>query len=886
MNGPMVYRFSQGGAEKRDLLGGKGANLAEMTQIGLPVPPGFIISTEACKRYFSAHQVLWPELKKEIEQELSQLEQETGKRFGGKNPLLLSVRSGAAVSMPGMMDTVLNLGLNRHTMKELAAETGDYRFALDCYRRFIQMFGAVVLGLDHQLFESILEKAREESGLEDDAGLSEAALEAIIERFFEAVAQATGETFPLDPREQLFLTVEAVFNSWNTERALVYRRVNKIPQHLGTAVTVQAMVFGNLSGDSGTGVAFTRNPASGEKGVFGEYLLNAQGEDVVAGMRTPRPLEELSRILPQVYRQFTELCEQLEEHYRDMQDIEFTIEKSKLYLLQTRTGKRTAAAAVKIAVDLVEEGRIDKEEALLRIQPEGLEQLLHPRFDRNSGVSVLARGLPASPGAASGKIIFDADRAQEAAGAGEKVILVRPETTPDDIHGFYAARGILTSRGGMTSHAAVIARGAGKPCVCGCKALKIDREGRRLEVEGQSYPEGTVFSIDGTTGEVILGQPCQIEPAFTPEFKKLLQWADQARRLGVRVNADRPEDARRALQLGAEGIGLCRTEHMFMEKERLPLVQQMILAGSAAERRGALEELLPLQKSDFKALLGAMAGYPVTIRLLDPPLHEFLPDREALLIEVDRLRREAGDREELKPKEELLQKVNDLVELNPMLGLRGCRLGLLYPEIYRMQVEAVITAALELVQEGLSPEQLELELMIPLVSHAGEIKRLAGEVAAAVEELLSRAERRLPYLVGTMIELPRACLLAGRLAEDAEFFSFGTNDLTQTTLGFSRDDVERSFLPHYIQEGILKVNPFIELDREGVGRLLTEAIAQGRRVRPELKLGVCGEHGGDPSSIEFFEKAGLDYVSCSPFRVPIARLAAAQAAVREKGCCK
>ncbi|NLA04149.1 MAG: pyruvate, phosphate dikinase [Firmicutes bacterium] len=882
MKGRTVYRFSRGGAEMKALLGGKGANLAEMMQIGLPVPPGFTISTKACNRYFSAERVLWPELKQEIEQELSRLEEDTGRCFGGTKPLLLSVRSGAAVSMPGMMDTILNLGLNRLTTRELAAETGDHRFALDCYRRFIQMFSNVVLGVDHQLFESVLEKAREENGVEDDAGLSETELEAVIDRFFGVVAEATGERFPHDPREQLFQAVGAVFDSWNTERALVYRRVNAIPQHLGTAVTVQAMVFGNLGCDSGTGVAFTRNPASGEKGVYGEYLLNAQGEDVVAGVRTPRPLKDLSGTLPRVYRQFMELCQLLEDHYCDMQDIEFTIEKGKLYLLQTREGKRTAAAAVKIAVDLVEEGKISTAKALQRINPAGLEQLLHPRFDPNGKINAVARGLPASPGAASGKIIFDADRARDEAGAGEKVILVRPETTPDDVHGFYGAQGILTSRGGMTSHAAVIARGAGKPCVCGCKELKIDLEARRLAVGGQGYPEGTIFSIDGTTGEVILGQPPRIKPALTPEFKKLLQWADEARRLGVRANADRPEDALRALELGAEGIGLCRTEHMFMEKERLPLVRQMILAGSAGERERALRGLLPLQINDFKGMLSAMAGYPVTIRLLDPPLHEFLPNRETLLIEVDRLRREENGGEQLKEKEILLQKVNDLLELNPMLGLRGCRLGLLYPEICRMQAEAVITAALELMQEGFSPEQIKLELMIPLVSHAAEMKRIAGEITAVAEELLSRSGRRLSYLVGTMIELPRACLLAGELAEDAEFFSFGTNDLTQTTLGFSRDDAERSFLPVYVREGILKENPFIELDREGVGRLLAEATAQGRRVRPALKLGVCGEHGGNPASIEFFEKTGLDYVSCSPYRVPVARLAAAQAALKGK----
>ncbi len=880
MSERMVYRFSQGSAEMKSLLGGKGANLAEMTRIGLPVPPGFIITTEACNRYFAAGRLIWPELKEEIRSELAWLEELTGRRFGGERPLLLSVRSGAVVSMPGMMDTVLNLGLNRQTMEKLADETADRRFALDCYRRFIQMFSDVVLGIDLQRFESILAEARQKRGVENDAGLNEADLEEVIDRFSKTVREVTGKEFPTAPEEQLFLAIEAVFNSWNTPRAVVYRQINKIPDHLGTAVNVQAMVFGNLGADSGTGVAFTRNPANGEKKIYGEYLLNAQGEDVVAGIRTPQPLEGLSKTMPRVYQQFIELCHRLEDHYRDMQDIEFTIEKGKLYLLQTRAGKRTAAAAVKIAVDLVKEGKISKKEALQQVDPAQLDQLLHPRFDPDAELNVIARGLPASPGAASGKIVFDADKAQEKAQDGEKVLLVRPETTPDDIHGIYAAEGVLTSRGGMTSHAAVVARGAGKPCVCGCEAVKIDLEGRLLMVGEESYPEGTLFSIDGATGEVILGQAPLIDPQPTPEFRELLDWADQTRRLGVRANADTPRDARRALELGAEGIGLCRTEHMFMEKERLPLVRQMILASDTAERKEALDKLLPVQKEDFKGIFREMAGYPVTIRLLDPPLHEFLPDREELLIEVDRLRREGGDRELLQQKEALLQKVRALAELNPMLGQRGCRLGLLYPEIYRMQVQAVISAALELLEEGFLPEQIKPEIMIPLVGHTAEMTRIADEVTAVTEALMNESGRRLSYLIGTMIELPRACLLAGELAETAEFFSFGTNDLTQTTFGFSRDDAEGKFLPFYLNEGILKVNPFMEIDRDGVGRLVNEAVTQGRRTRPGLKLGVCGEHGGDPASIEFFHETGLDYVSCSPFRVPIARLAAARAALQ------
>ncbi len=744
------------------------------------------------------------------------------------------------------------------------------------------MFSDVVMQVDHNLFEEILAEARQNRGVSNDAGLNVRDLGEVITRFLAAFRQSTGKEFPTDPREQLFLAIEAVFSSWNTPRAITYRRINKIPDHLGTAVNVQAMVFGNLGGDSGTGVAFTRNPATGEARIYGEYLLNAQGEDVVAGIRTPRPLAELSREMPEIYRQFAGLCSRLESHYRDMQDIEFTIEQGKLFLLQTRSGKRTAAAAVKVAVDLVKEGMLSKAEALQRVDPAGLEQLLHPRFDPGASLDVIACGLPASPGAASGKVIFDADRAQEAAEKGEKVILVRPETTPDDIHGIYAAEGVLTSRGGMTSHAAVVARGAGKPCVCGCEALKIDLKNRRVMIGAEIYPEETTLSIDGASGEVILGQAPLIDPQPTPEFTELLTWADEIRRLRVRANADNPADARRALELGAEGIGLCRTEHMFMEKERLPLVRRMILAADAAERQEALELLLPVQKEDFKGIFREMAGRPVTIRLLDPPLHEFLPNREELLLEADRLRREEADAELLRQKETLLQKVNSLAELNPMLGHRGCRLGLVFPEIYRMQVQAIILAALELIDEGLSPQKIMLEIMIPLVGHVAEMSLMKSTVEEAAKTVLDERGRSIPFLTGTMIELPRACLVADELAEIAQFFSFGTNDLTQTTFGFSRDDAEGKFLPFYLQKGILKVNPFMEVDREGVGRLVLEAISRGRRARPEIKLGVCGEHGGDPASIEFFHEAGLDYVSCSPYRVPIARLAAARASLNSK----
>lgn len=874
----MVYQFSQGSKEMKSLLGGKGANLAEMSRLGLPVPPGFIICTEACNLYFARGRQIWPELERELEHNLKLLEQQTQRRFGGgKAPLLLSVRSGAAISMPGMMDTILNLGLNRETMEALADETANRRFALDCYRRFIQMFAEVVLKVGPYHFENILHEIKERRGVDSDAALLPEDLERAIDLFLEVVRRETGASFPEDPREQLLRAVQAVFDSWHNPRAQVYRRNNRIPDDLGTAVNVQAMVFGNMGDDSATGVAFTRNPSTGEAQLYGEFLVNAQGEDVVAGIRTPRPLAELKQVMPELYQQFVEAGRTLETHYRDMQDIEFTIERKKLYILQTRAGKRSAAAAVKIAVDMVEEGMISREEALQRVDPGQLEQLLHRRIDPEARLEVIARGLPASPGAASGKVIFSADRAQSEAARGEKVLLVRPETTPDDIHGIYAAQGVLTSRGGMTSHAAVVARGIGKPCVCGCESLRIDQAQGRFYIGDREFAEGEVLSIDGSTGRVILGEVPLIDPELSLEFKKLLSWADQIRRLKVRANADTPEDASRALEMGAEGIGLCRTEHMFMEKSRVPLVQRMILASTPQERQEALADLLPLQKNDFKGILKVMAGYPVTIRLLDPPLHEFLPNRDALLLEVDRLRRENGDQELLQQKEALLQKVRSLSEMNPMLGHRGCRLGLVYPEIYRMQVQAIFGAAVELLEEGMAPEQLQLEIMIPLVGHRQELVRMKEEVERTADAVLKEAGRDLPYLIGTMIELPRACLVAGQLAETAQFFSFGTNDLTQTTLGYSRDDAEGKFLPFYIQEKILPENPFMEIDREGVGRLVKLAIEEGRRSRPGLKLGVCGEHGGDPASVEFFHEAGLDYVSCSPFRIPIARLAAARA---------
>ncbi len=882
MTGQHVYTFEEGDRSMKSLLGGKGANLAEMVGIGLPVPPGFIVTTEACNRYLQGGKKLWPELKQEILNNLEVLEGKSGRNYGGTNPLLLSVRSGAVVSMPGMMDTILNLGLNPETVEHLAGESGDRHFALDCYRRFLQMFGDVVLQVGHHHFENVLTEARQNNQVVTDGELDEKALEQIIDDFMDIIKKEAGREFPLDVEEQLFMAVEAVFESWDTPRAVVYRQANKIADDLGTAVNVQAMVFGNIGSDSGTGVAFTRNPSTGEPIIYGEYLLNAQGEDVVAGIRTPRPLEGLQKDLPDAYRQFIDICRTLERHYLDMQDIEFTIERGKLYMLQTRNGKRTAQAAIRIAVDMVNEGLIDKSQALMKVEPDQLEQLLHWQIDPEAKMDYIAKGLPASPGAASGKVVFDADRAHEMAQEGEKVLLVRPETTPDDIHGIIAAQGVLTSRGGMTSHAAVVARGMGKPCVSGCEDLKINLSGGVFYIGDRQYSEGEILSIDGTTGQVILGEAPLIEPQFTEQFYELLGWADDTRRLRVRANADTPEDARRSVELGAQGIGLCRTEHMFMAADRVPVVRKMILSSDPDQRREALENLLPMQQEDFIGILREMAGFPVTIRLLDPPLHEFLPDREELLLEVDRLRREGNNPQELQRKEELLQTVRSLSELNPMLGHRGCRLGLVYPEIYQMQVRAIFNAAFELLDDGIEAQKLQPEVMIPLVGHLEEMERMKKLVEETVEELFEDKGIRIPYLVGTMIELPRACLVADQLARAAAFFSFGTNDLTQTTLGYSRDDSEGKFLPFYLQQKILKVNPFAELDVEGVGQLVETAIEKGRRARPDLKIGICGEHGGDPASIHFFHAVSLDYVSCSPFRLPIARLSAARAVISEK----
>lgn len=872
-----VYLFQEGRADMKDLLGGKGANLAEMTNIGLPVPPGVIITTEACKEYYQLAKKFPPGLEEQVQEKMKTLEEETGKKFGdSENPLLVSVRSGAPISMPGMMETVLNLGLNDETVKGLAKVTGDERFAMDCYRRFLSMFGDVVLGIEHHKFERYLEEKKEERGVQFDNQLTAEDWKVIIEKFKRLIERETKNPFPQDPMQQLFMAIKAVFDSWNIDRAVVYRKVNKIPDDLGTAVNIQVMVFGNLGNDCGTGVAFTRDPSTGKNEIYGEYLINAQGEDVVAGIRTPRPIAALKDELPSVYEQFVQTCHLLEKHYRNMQDIEFTIERGKLYILQTRTGKRTAQAALKIAVDMVNEGLITKEEALNRVEPAHLDHLLHRRIDPEVQLEVIAKGLPASPGAAGGQVVFDADEAEKMGQEGQKVILVRTETTPDDIHGIIAAQGVLTSRGGMTSHAAVVARGMGKPCVCGCEAIRIDYEAEQFTAGDLTVNKGDIISIDGSTGQVIKGEVPMLDPELSPEFKQLLTWADEVRKLGVRANADTPADAAKAREFGAEGIGLCRTEHMFMSQERLPIVQQMILADSKEKRQEALDRLLPMQEEDFYGILKAMQGLPVTIRLLDPPLHEFLPNIEDLLVEITELRITGKDEEKLKEKQDMLKLARQLSEFNPMLGHRGCRLGITYPEIYAMQARAIFQAAARLVKEGVD---VFPEVEIPLVSEARELAELKKIVVDIAEQVTAETGVSFKYTVGTMIEIPRAALTAADIAQEADFFSFGTNDLTQTTFGFSRDDAEGKFLHEYVEKKLLKDNPFVVLDREGVGRLMQIAVQEGRRVKPDLLIGICGEHGGEPGSIEFCHLAGLDYVSCSPFRVPIARLAAAQAKI-------
>ncbi|MHB8393739.1 MAG: pyruvate, phosphate dikinase [Candidatus Dormibacteria bacterium] len=870
-----IYDFQEGAGEMRSLLGGKGAGVAEMTRAGLPVPPGFTITTEACLAYLDAGREFPEGLLEAVKRHLEALEGQSGKRLGdSENPLLVSVRSGAAFSMPGMMDTVLNLGLNRATLEGLARKTGDRRFAMDSYRRFIQMYGRIVLGLEPELFESEMELGKAAAGAESDADLGADALEQLANKFREIVQEQTGQQFPEDPWDQLTKAIAAVFDSWNGKRAIAYRDFNNIPHTLGTAVNVQAMVFGNMGNGSGTGVAFTRDPATGDRRIFGEYLLNAQGEDVVAGIRTPLPIDTLEKALPEVYRSFAEIAERLELHYRDVQDMEFTIEQGRLFMLQTRTAKRTAAAAVKIAVDMLSEKLITRDEALRRVEPEQVDHLLHRAIDPGAQVKVLATGLAASPGAATGEAVFDADRAEAMAKEGKKVILVRVETNPDDVHGMIAAEGVLTSRGGRTSHAAVVARGMGKPCVAGTEALQVDLAKRRFEAGGVVVKEGDVFTIDGTTGRVIEGAVPTVEAGVSGDLEKLLQTADRVRRLKVYANADTPEDALRARQFGAQGIGLCRTEHMFMQQERLPHVQRMILAQEKEEREAALAELLPFQREDFLGILEAMQGLPVIIRLIDPPLHEFLPSHDELLVTVTKLRDAKKAGKKLERAERMLKAVEELREQNPMLGLRGCRLGLLFPEIIEMQVRAIAEAASELRRRRVRALP---EIMVPLVGAAEELRRSRLMIERTLKQVAKEQGIRFDVKVGTMIEVPRAALTAGEVAEHAQFFSFGTNDLTQMTYGVSRDDAEGKFLRQYVSEGILPANPFEHLDPAGVGRLMSFAVQEGREARPNLEVGICGEHGGDAQSIAICERLGLDYVSCSPFRVPGARLAAAQA---------
>jgi pyruvate,orthophosphate dikinase len=866
-----VYFFGEGGKEMKALLGGKGANLSEMSKIGVPVPPGFTITTKVCNEYYENNKKYPEGLKVQVEDNLNKLEEKTGKKFGDpKNPLLVSVRSGAAISMPGMMDTILNLGLNPDTVQGMTELTNNERFVWDSYRRFIQMFGNVVLGITHEKFEKLLDKVKEEKGVVLDTELGVQELKKVVELYKELVKEETQKEFPEKPEEQLQMAIDAVFNSWDNERAISYRRMNDIPDKIGTAVNVQSMVFGNMGNDSGTGVAFTRDPSAGEKRFFGEYLMNAQGEDVVAGIRTPKKIKQLEDDMPEVYNKLVEIYKKLELHYKDMQDMEFTIEKGKLYLLQTRTGKRTAHAAVKIAVDMVEEGLITKEEAILRVEPNQLDQLLHKTIDPKAKVDVAAKGLPASPGAAVGGIVFDAKRAHDLNEQGEKVILVRTETSPEDIEGMNAARGILTARGGMTSHAAVVARGMGKCCVAGCENIVVSEEKKQLKIKDKVLKEGDKITLNGNTGEVIIGEVELIDPAVKGEFKTLMEWADSIRTLGIRTNADTPHDAEKAVEFGAEGIGLCRTEHMFFQEDRIRAVREMILAEDIVGRKKALDKLMPMQKSDFIGIFKAMKGMPVTIRLLDPPLHEFLPKSKE---DIEWLSNEMEV-----TVEKIKEKIDSLHEMNPMLGHRGCRLAITYPEIAEMQTNAIFEAACELVKDG---NKVVPEVMIPLIGNEKEFNIMRDIVKKNAEEVIKKYGVELEYKIGTMIEVPRACIVADKVAENAEFFSFGTNDLTQMTFGFSRDDAGK-FLPEYIKKGILEKDPFQVLDQEGVGNLVSMAVEKGRKVRNDLKIGICGEHGGEPRSVEFCHRTGLNYVSCSPFRVPIARLAAAHAKLKEE----
>ena len=877
-----VYLFEE--AAKLNLtkfeLGGKGYGLVEMTKLGLPVPPGIIITTEMCRRYFREGKTLLKKIEKIVMEKLRIIEQKTGKRFGDpSNPLLVSVRSGAPYSMPGMMDTILNLGINDEVVAGLVAITGDERFAYDTYRRFIQMYGKIVMKVPGEEFDRILENIKRKLGAKNDLEVTAEGWKEVVTLYKELIKKKTGKELPQDPKEQLISAIAAVFESWWNPRAVEYRKIYKISDELGTAVNIVMMVFGNLDDRSATGVAFTRNPSTGEKELYGEYLPKAQGEDVVAGVRTPRPLSELKDTLPEVYNELKRIAETLERYFRDMQDIEFTIEKGKLYILQTRTGKRTAQAAVKIAVDMVEEGLITKEEAIARIDPSDLEKLLHKQIDPNAKAKSIARGLPASPGAAVGKVVFNVEDAVKARENKEKVILVRPETTPEDIAGIFAAEGVLTSKGGMTSHAAVVTRGLGKPCVVGAESIKVDLDREIFEVNGIIVKKGETITIDGTTGSIFLGSIPLVEPKITGAIDKLLSWADSIRRLGVRANADTPQAAERARSYGAEGIGLARTERMFNAKDRLEIVQAMILAKTVEERKRYLEKLKPFQKEDFKGIFKVMKGLPVTIRLLDLPLHEFLPKLDELLPEIVEMKIKGIDKDELRKKERILERVLELREHNPMMGQRGVRLALTHPEIYEMQVSAIFEAAIEVLKE--EGDTVKLEIMIPQLSEAEELRRVRELVDRVANDVMNRLGVKLEYKVGTMIETPRAALTASRIARYADFFSFGTNDLTQATFAFSRDDVEAKFIPFYVDNGILPNNPFETLDIEAVGRLVKIAVNEGRKANPKLKIGICGEHGGEPRSIMFFHEAGLDYVSCSPFRVPIARLAAAQAALKK-----
>ncbi len=869
-----VYSFNEGSKEMKSLLGGKGANLAEMTKIGLPVPPGFTITTQACNDYYENNKTIKQEIIDQIEEKLSSLEKDLNKQLGSEeNPLLVSVRSGAVISMPGMMDTILNLGLNDKTVIALAKATNNERFAYDSYRRFIQMFSDVAMEVPKYKFENVLDNYKEENNFKFDTDLTCEHLKSIVEEYKAIYKKEVGEDFPQDPKKQLMLAVEAVFKSWNNPRAIVYRRLNDIDNNLGTAVNIQSMVFGNMGDTSGTGVAFTRDPATGENKLLGEYLINAQGEDVVAGIRTPQPIDTLKEVMPEIYKQFIDRVKTLEHHYKDMQDVEFTIENGRLFFLQTRNGKRTAASAINVAVDLVEEGLITKEEAIMRIEPKQLDQLLHPKFEDKAlkEATVLTKGLPASPGAGSGKIYFSAEDALEASKTGEKVILVRQETSPEDIEGMVCSEGILTARGGMTSHAAVVARGMGKCCVAGCGEIKVDEAAKEVRKDDLVLKEGDFISLDGSTGIVYLGDVAKSKAAMIGNFEKLMNWVDETRNMKVRTNADNPRDAKAAVDFGAEGIGLCRTEHMFFDEDRIPAVRKMILSNTVEDRVEALDKLLPMQQQDFVDIYKVMGDRPVNIRLLDPPLHEFLPHDDETINEL------AKDMNI--PAKEIRKRIVDLSEFNPMLGHRGCRLAVTYPEIAVMQTKAIINAAIEVNKYGLN---VQPEIMIPLVGAINEFRNVKNTIVETANKIIEENNVDLKYTVGTMIEIPRACLIADEIAREADFFSFGTNDLTQMTFGYSRDDAGK-FLNEYVDKEILEKDPFQTLDQDGVGKLVKMAATLARQEKGDnIKLGICGEHGGDPSSVEFCYKTGLNYVSCSPYRIPIARLAAAQATIKNK----